>query len=306
VYCHVLGSAAGGGFPQWNCNCPNCDGLRRRTIRAAVRTQSSIAVSDDGLEWALINASPDVLQQIQRFAPLQPARALRDTGIRAIILMDAQVDHTTGLFMLREHTAPLQVWCTGPVREDLTRGNPIFNLQGHYCGVTWNPLPLHDDGFSVPGLPGLHFTALPLTSKAPPYSPHRSEPQAGDNIGLSIADTRSGARLFYAPGLGMMEPHVWQAMQDADCVLVDGTLWTEDEMIRLGVSSKRSRDMGHLPQTGAGGMIEWLDRLPARTRRILIHINNTNRILDEDSEERALLASRAIEVAHDGLSIELR
>ena len=306
MYCHVLGSAAGGGFPQWNCNCPNCDGLRRRTIRAVARTQSSIAVSDDGLDWVLINASPDVLQQIQGFARLQPARALRDTGIRAVVLMDAQVDHTTGLFMLREHSGPLQVWCTEPVREDLTRGNPIFNVLEHYCGVNWNPVPLHADGFAVPGLPGLRFTALPLTSKAPPYSPHRSEPQAGDNIGLSIADTRSGARLFYAPGLGMMEPHVWQAMQDADCVLIDGTLWTEDEMIRLGASSKNSRDMGHLPQTGEGGMIEWLDRLPKRTRRILIHINNTNRILDEDSEERALLASSGIEVAHDGLSIELR
>jgi pyrroloquinoline quinone biosynthesis protein B len=250
-----------------------------------------------------------VLQQIRSFPPLQPARALRDTGIRAIVLMDAQVDHTTGLFMLREHREPLQVWCTEPVREDLTAGNPIFNLLEHYCGVSWHVLPLHadgfDDGFEIPGVDGLRITALPLSSKAPPYSPHRNDPQPGDNVGLSIANTRNGARLFYAPGLGRIEPHVWQAMQEADCVLVDGTLWTEDEMIRLGASAKLSRDMGHLPQTGAGGMIEWLDRLPKKTRRVLIHINNTNRILDEDSEERALLASHGIEVAHDGLSIEL-
>jgi pyrroloquinoline quinone biosynthesis protein B len=166
-------------------------------------------------------------------------------------------------------------------------------------------LPLDPRGFGIPGVPGLRFAALPLSSKAPPYSPHRNDPQPGDNVGLSIGDQRSGARLFYAPGLGRMEPHVWQAMQEADCVLVDGTLWTEDEMIRLGASAKLSSDMGHLPQTGPGGMIEWLDRLPAKTRRVLIHINNTNRILDEDSEERALLASHAIEVAHDGLSIEL-
>ena len=303
--CHVLGSAAGGGFPQWNCNCPNCDGLRKGTIRTAARTQSSIAVSGDGTDWVLINASPDVLQQIRGFAPLQPGRSLRDTGIRAILLMDAQVDHTTGLFMLREHREPLQVWCTKQVRGDLTSGNPIFNLLEHYCGVDWRPLPLDAAGFEMPGIAGLRFTALPLSSKAPPYSPHREDPQPGDNVGLVIADSRSGVRLFYAPGLGRMEPHVWAAMQQCDCVLVDGTLWTEDEMIRLGASAKRSRDMGHLPQTGAGGMIEWLDRLPRETRRVLIHINNTNRILDEDSEERALLAAHDIEVAHDGLAIEL-
>jgi pyrroloquinoline quinone biosynthesis protein B len=213
VFCQVLGSAAGGGFPQWNCNCPNCDGLRKGTIRATARTQSSIAVSDDGLDWVLINASPDVLQQIRSFAPLQPARSLRDTGIRAVVLMDAQVDHTTGLFMLREHRERLQVWCTEPVHEDLTSGNPIFKLLEHYCGVSWNILPLDARGFSIPGVAGLRFGALPLSSKAPPYSPHRNDPQPGDNVGLSIADSRSGARLFYAPGLGRMEPHVWQAMQ---------------------------------------------------------------------------------------------
>lgn len=305
MYCQVLGSAAGGGFPQWNCNCHNCDGLRRGSIRASARTQSSIAVSDDGLDWVLINASPDVLQQIRDFPPLQPARSLRDTGIRAIVLMDAQVDHTTGLLMLREHREPLQIWCTESVREDLTQGNPIFNVLMHYCGVSWNLLPLEAAGFEIPGIAGLRFRALPLASKAPPYSPHRNKPRPGDNVGLGITDTRSARRLFYAPGLGRMEDHVWQAIQQADCVLIDGTLWTDDEMIRLGASSKLSRDMGHLPQTGPGGMIEWLDRLPKQTRRLLIHINNTNRILDEDSEERRLLASHCIEVAHDGLSIEL-
>ena len=278
--------------------------MRKGTIRASARTQSSIAVSGDGTDWLLVNASPDVLQQIRAFAPLQPARSLRDTGIRAILLMDAQVDHTTGLFMLREHREPLQVWCTPQVRDDLSTGNPIFKLLEHYCGVDWRPLPLGGAGFEVPGIANLRITALPLSSKAPPYSPHRHDPRPGDNVGLVIADVRSGRRLFYAPGLGEMEPHVWAAMQQSDCVLVDGTLWTDDEMIRVGASGKRSRDMGHLPQTGAGGMIEWLDRLPRKTRRVLIHINNTNRILDEESEERALLAAHDIEVAHDGLAIE--
>jgi len=305
----ILGSGAGGGFPQWNCNCPMCDGVRKGTIRATARTQSSITVSGDGESWALFNASPDVLQQIRSFPELQPARALRDTAIGAIVLIDAQIDHTTGLYMLREHRQPLELWCTAQVREDLTAGNPVLKVLAHYAGVNWHEVPLAgagaDAGFAIPGVPGLHFTALPLISNAPPYSPHRDRPEAGDNIGVTITAAASGRRLFYAPGLGEMEPHVWEAMQAADCVLVDGTLWTDDEMIRLGASHKTSRAMGHLPQSGAGGMIEWLDRLPATTRKVLIHINNTNPILDEDSRERAMLAARGIEVSHDGMEIAL-
>jgi pyrroloquinoline quinone biosynthesis protein B len=305
VKVRVLGSAAGGGFPQWNCNCPNCDGLRRGTIKARARTQSSIAASGDGENWVLFNASPDVLQQIQGFPALQPARALRDTAIRAILLIDAQIDHTTGLYMLREHRAPHAVWCTRQVREDLTVGNPIFRLLEHYCGVSWQEIPAAGARFVMTGVAGLAFEALPLTSNAPPYSPHRDRPEPGDNIGVTLVDERSGRRLFYAPGLGQMEPHVWAEMQAADVVLVDGTLWTDDEMIRLGASAKTSRAMGHLPQSGPGGMIEWLDKLPASTRKVLIHINNTNPILNEDSPERAELARHGIEVSWDGMEIEL-
>jgi pyrroloquinoline quinone biosynthesis protein B len=304
VKIHVLGSAAGGGFPQWNCNCPNCDGLRKGTLRATARTQSSIAASADGQSWLLFNASPDVLQQIREFPALQPGRALRDTGIAAILLIDAQIDHTTGLYMLREHRHKHALWCTQQVREDLTRGNPIMNLLEHYCGLDWHPLPL-GDSFSMHGLPGLRFEALPLTSNAPPYSPHRDQPEPGDNVGVTLIDVTSGKRVFYAPGLGQMEPQVWAAMQAADVVLVDGTLWTDDEMIRLGASQKTSRAMGHMPQSGPDGMIEWLDKLPAGTRKILIHINNTNPILDEDSPERAELARHGIEVSYDGMDIEV-
>jgi len=304
VRIHVLGSAAGGGFPQWNCNCPNCDGVRRGRIRASARTQSSIAASGDGENWVLFNASPDVLQQIRNFPALQPARALRDTAIAAIVLIDAQIDHTTGLYMLREHRTPWPVWCTPGVREDLSVGNPVFGVLAHYAGIDWRALPLNDR-FSIDGAPGLAFEALSLTSNAPPYSPHRDKPQPGDNIGVTLVDTASGKRIFYAPGLGEMEPHVWVAMQRADCVLIDGTLWTDDEMIRLGASSKTSRAMGHLPQSGPGGMLEWLDRLPRATRKVLIHINNTNPILDEDSPQRAELSARGIEVAFDGMEIAL-
>jgi len=300
----VLGAAAGGGFPQWNCNCRNCDGVRRGTIRTRARTQSSIAVSANGIDWVLFNASPDVLAQIKAIPVLQPARTLRDTGIRAVLLVDGQIDHTTGLLMLREGR-PLQIWCTEMVREDLTTGNPLFHILGHYCGVNWHNLPTAPGNrFSIDGIERLSFTAVPLKSKAPPYSPHREDPHEGDNIGVRITDEHSGKNLFYAPGLGEIEPHLEPFLAQADALLVDGTFWTDDEMIRLGVSSKRARDIGHLPQSGAGGMISVLQPLKA-ARKILIHINNTNPILDEDSPERAQLTRAGVEVAYDGLEINL-
>ena len=300
----VLGAAAGGGFPQWNCNCRNCDGVRRGTIRARARTQSSIAVSVNGMDWVLFNASPDVLAQIKAIPVLQPARAVRDTGIRAVLLVDGQIDHTTGLLMLREGQR-LQIWCTEMVREDLTTGNPLFHILGHYCGVNWHKLPTAaGNHFSIDGIERLSFTAVPLKSKAPPYSPHREDPHEGDNIGVRITDELSGRNLFYAPGLGEIEPHLEPFLAQADALLVDGTFWTDDEMIRLGISSKRARDIGHLPQSGPGGMISVLQPLKA-ARKILIHINNTNPILDEDSLERAQLNRAGIEVAFDGLEINL-
>ena len=278
--------------------------MRAGSPHHQARTQSSIAITSNETDWLLINASPDVLQQIKSFPALQPARALRDTGIAAVLLMDAQIDHTTGLLMLREHRQKLPLWCHPLVREDLSTGNPLFKVLEHYCGVDWQSLPLQS-GFHIPGLQGLQFEALPLISNAPPYSPHRDKPQPGDNVGLTVRDEHSGKRLFYAPGLGQMEPHVWQAMQAADCVMVDGTLWTDDEMITLGASKKTSRAMGHMPQSGPDGMIAWLDQLPKTTRKILIHINNTNPILDESGPQRQTLSAHGIEVAMDGMEITL-
>jgi len=303
MHIKVLGSAAGGGFPQWNCNCRNCDGVRKGTLRARARTQSSIAVSANRTEWVLFNASPDLLAQVRAFPQLQPGRSIRDTAIRAVVLIDAQIDHTTGLLMLREG-APLAVYCTATVREDLTSGNPLFNVLGHYCGVDWHPIAADpDSSFSIGGAEGLSFTAVSLKSKAPPYSPHRNDPQEGDNIGVRIVDRRTGKAVFYAPGLGEIEPRLRGFLAEADCLMLDGTFWTDDELIRLGISAKRARDMGHLPQTGPGGMIEALK--PLRARKILIHINNTNPILDEDSIERGVLNAAAIEVAYDGMEVEL-
>jgi len=260
---------------------------------------------DAGVDGVLFNASPDILEQIRSKPALQPARAVRDSAIAGVVLMDGQIDHATGLFMLRERTAALPLWCTDPVEEDLRQGNPVLRVLGHYCGVQRYRIALDDTPFAVPGVADLEFRALPLSSKAAPYSPHREQPVEGDNIGMRMLDRASGKRVFYAPGLGQITPAVFDAMANADCVLVDGTFWTDDEMPRLGLSRKSARDIGHLPQSGPGGMLEWLARLPPSTRRMLIHINNTNPILDEDSPERTTLARAGVEVCEDGMQIDL-
>ena len=300
----ILGSAAGGGFPQWNCNCRNCSGVRDGSLRAKARTQSSIFVrSDDAADGLLFNASPDILQQIRCNPALQPARQVRDSAIAAVLLMDGQVDHVTGLLMLRERTSPLPLWCTDAVAEDLRTGLPLLPVLGHFCGVERHPIVPDGRIFEVPGLPGLSLRAFALSSKAAPYSPHRDAPVAGDNIGVLISDKNTGRSAFYAPGLGHITPALFDVMCSANAVLVDGTFWTDDEMPRLGLSTKSARSIGHLPQSGPAGMLEWLDQLPARTRRLLIHINNTNPILDEDSPERAVLAAHQIEVCEDQMLI---
>jgi pyrroloquinoline quinone biosynthesis protein B len=304
MHVHVLGSAAGGGFPQWNCNCDNCARFRRREINARARTQSSIAISSDGVNWVLINASPDIRAQIDAFPAFQPARARRDTAIRAVLLMDSQIDHTTGLLTLRESDAPLELYCTDMVYQDLKTGFPVLNMLKHYCGVNWHALPIDGSSFTIPAAETVGFTAVQLSSKAPPYSPHRHDPHPGDNVGLVLKDRTTGSTLFYAPGLGRIEDHLKPFMADANCLLVDGTCWTDDEMRRRGVGRKTATEMGHLYQSGLGGMIEALSKFP-KPRKVLIHINNTNPILDEDSPERAELTRQGIAVAFDGMHIEL-
>jgi len=304
VKIRILGSAAGGGFPQWNCNCTTCAGQRSGTLRAEARTQSSIAVSANGVDWALINASPDIRSQLLAAPEMQPNRALRDTGIKAVVLMDAQIDHVTGLLMLRESKQRLPVYCSARVKADLTSGFPIFNILEHYCGVDWQEIKSDGGAFTIAGIDGIEFTGVPLTSKAPPYSPHRANPAPGDNLGLLMYDRASGKRAFYAPGLGIIEPQVETAATQSDLILVDGTCWRDDEMAQRGVGNKLASEMGHLYQSGEGGMLQWLARFPNR-RRILIHINNTNPILVEDSAERAAVIECGIEVARDGMILEL-
>lgn len=302
----VLGSGAGGGFPQWNCNCSNCHRLRSGELRAQPRTQSSVTVSADDVNWILFNCSPDIRAQLAAFPAMQPGRAIRDTAVAAVVLIDSQIDHTTGLLMLREGR-PIELYCTDMVHQDLTTGFPVLKVLEHYCGVEWHPILFANSktsDFTIPHAEPLRFTAVALRSMAPPYSPHRGDPHPGDTIGVRVEDPRTGRNLFYAPGLGEIELHVRPYLEQADCLLVDGTFWTEDEMIGAGINAKRAQDMGHLPQADEGGMIEVLQPL-RRPRKILIHINNTNPILDEDSAERAALNAAGIEVAYDGMEIEL-
>jgi pyrroloquinoline quinone biosynthesis protein B len=240
VLIRVLGSAAGGGFPQWNCNCRNCRGTRDGSINSAPRTQSSIAISSDGNRWVLCNASPDLHRQISANSKLQPRLGTRHTPIAAVILVDGQIDHTVGLLLLREHRDRLEIWSTEAVREDLTSGLPLLSVLEHYCGVNWHPIAIDGSAFQVPALPGVEITVLPVDGKPGPYSPYRQNPRRGDNVALCFQDTKSGQRAFYAPGLAAITASVREALQSSHCVMVDGTFWRDDEMIAAGVSSKRA------------------------------------------------------------------
>jgi pyrroloquinoline quinone biosynthesis protein B len=298
----VLGSGAGGGFPQWNCNCRNCASVRAGAPGFTARTQSSIAVSGDGAAYALINASPDIRAQILATPALQPGRALRDSAIAGIVVIDSQIDHVTGLLLLRESPKPLQLYCTARVYEDLCSHFPLVPMLEHYCGVEWHEIR-PGTWFGVKGVAGVELLPVALRSKAPPYSPHREHPQPGDNIGLVLRSTASGRRAFYAPGLGEYDDAVAAAVDSAEVVLADGTCWRDDELQTLGVSRQSARDMGHLPQSGSGGTNQLFAGRGGR--RVLIHINNTNPILDEHGVERRELSRLGIEVACDGQLIEV-
>jgi pyrroloquinoline quinone biosynthesis protein B len=304
----VLGSGAGGGLPQWNCNCANCSRARAATNGIKPRTQSSIAISQNGKDWVLVNASPDLLAQLRAHPGMQPGRALRDSGIAAVMLCDAQIDHVTGLLMLRERTSPLPLYATRPVLDDLSSAFPLIPLLGHYCGVEQHAIALGQP-FHIDPLTDVRFTPIAIESAAPPYSPHRNAPVPGDNIALLIESAATGARAFYAPGLMDASDAVVTAMRSAQLVLVDGTFWTDTEMIDLGLSRKHATEMGHLAQCAANdrpGMIALLDTLPATTRKVLIHINNTNPILDPASDAHAIVREHGIEIAEDGMELQVQ
>lgn len=301
----VLGSGAGGGFPQWNCNCRMCAGQRAGTVQASARTQSSIAVSADGQDWVLLNASPDLGAQLRAQPQLRPRSAPRGSPIRAVVLFDSQIDHVTGLLSLREGPR-LDVHCTAEVHEDLRSRLPLLTTLERYCGVDWHPIA-HEEAASPPReVAGLQFSFVQVPGKRPPYADRRDDAALAFNTAAIVCDPRTGRRLFYAPGLAAVGPPEQHWLDACDCVLVDGTFWTEDEMLDQGLGGKRAADMGHLPQSDGPrgpGMLRVLSGSRAR-RRVLIHINNSNPILDDNGPERAELARHGIEVAFDGMEIE--
>lgn len=302
----VLGSAAGGGFPQWNCQCVNCRAVREESAPCQARTQSSIAVSADYEHWFLFNASPDIRTQIGAFPALWPRGAVRRTPIQGIVLSDAEMDHTLGLLSLRETTA-LRVYATASVYTALHEGNPILRTLEAYCQVDWQPMTLeefvplrHVDGVDS----GMRCQAFAtLSTKQAIFSDEANTPLDA-SVGYRIVDERTDRVLVYLPAVQDLNAAVRGQIEDSSCLLFDGTCWYDDEMTRLGIAGKTARAMGHLPIAGVGGSLERLAAL-RRGRTIYIHINNTNPILIENSPERQAVEARGIEVAVDGMEIEI-
>jgi pyrroloquinoline quinone biosynthesis protein B len=306
MWVRVLGSAAGGGFPQWNCNCPNCRGARDGSLPCRPRTQSSIAVSADYRHWFLFNASPDIRSQIEAFPQLWPQGSVRHTPIQAVVLSDAELDHTAGLLALREGRS-LRVYATEWVYTAISRWNPILRTLRAYCEVEWQPVRLQEtlalrgangvdsglacQAFSTAGNKTVAFAADP--------TPH---PEV--TVGYRLTDTRTGRALVYVPGVQEWSAAVRQQLQNCACVLFDGTCWYDDELARLGIGGKTSRAMGHLPVGGADGSLEQLAALDS-ARKVYIHINNTNPLLIENSPQRRAVEARGIEIAVDAMELEV-
>jgi pyrroloquinoline quinone biosynthesis protein B len=296
VWIRVLGSAAGGGFPQWNCGCPGCRAVRDGSRPCRPRTQSSVAVSADRRRWFLLNASPDVRTQIESFPALHP-RDGRATPLEAVLLTDAELDHTLGLLLLREGRG-VDVHSTEAVRDTLVNGTSLLRTLEAYCPVRWHPVVPEADVLLGDGLSYRAFD-VPTTKRAR----FGSQTEKGRVVGYRLTDERSGRSAVYLPGVQSLTA-VRGELDDCACLLVDGTCWHDDELIRLGLASKTSREMGHLPIDGPGGSLEQLTPLPIE-RKIYIHMNNTNPILLDDSPERRTVEQHGMEVAMDGLELRV-
>ncbi len=294
----ILGSAAGGGFPQWNCHCEPCEAARAGE-RARPRSQSSLAIRGDEGPWFLVNASPDARQQLEAL-PTRELNGVRVPPVAGVLLTDAEIDHTAGLLLLRESQAPVRVFGAEGVEHALRSGFPILEVLERYCGAEWQTL--HPE--RARQLEGSSLTVEPFETggDAPRYLDGSDvELQAS---GFVFRDGASGGVVTYVPGLARLDDGVLSRLAASDVVLVDGTFWRDDELALLGISTRSARDMGHLPLSGPDGTLAALERLE-RPRKVLVHINNTNPILLEDSPEREAVRGAGIEVAYDGLEIAL-
>jgi pyrroloquinoline quinone biosynthesis protein B len=293
----ILGAAAGGGFPQWNCHCHGCEASRAG--KAKTLTQSSIAIRANNGDWFLINASPDVRSQIEsmRSQNCFVEEGQRSLPLAGIILTDAEIDHTTGLILLRESSQPLKIYSPVSVKSALTTGYPLLNTLQNYCGVEWIPLALEE---AIPISSDLEIEAFTLSTKPPKYMQGESGQIWG--VGLTIRDRSTGGILTYAPGLATIDGAMQYRLNASDCILIDGTFWTNHELPALGIGSRTALQMGHLPLSE--GSLRKLAQI-ATPRKILIHINNTNPVLIPDSSERQIVENKGIEIGDDGLMFTL-
>ena len=301
----LLGTAAGGGVPQWNCNCAICREARAGSGRVRPRTQSSVSVSADGQHWFLLNASPDIRAQIESAPALQPADGkVRGSPIEAVLLTNADLDHTLGLLLLREG-AKLRVHAPAKVQHALTDGISVAPVLASFCGIKWiepaaETMPLlQRDGSPS----GLLYQAFPVPGHSPRFMKRRVF-QSGHVVGYRITDEKTGGRLLFLPDVAALDEGLIKLLAECEMVLFDGTFWSEDEMRERGVGNLLASDMGHVPISGASGSLKVLADVAAK-HRIYVHINNTNPILLEDSPERAAVMAAGCSIGQDGMEFTI-
>jgi len=294
----VLGSAAGGGFPQWNCRCPVCRLAWAGDPRVRPRTQASLAVSANGEDWILVNASPDLPEQVRRASALHPRGKTRGSPIRAILLTGAEIDQVAGLLSLRERE-PFILYASASALS-LIEGNSVFGVLPP--AMVARRTIRSGESYALPGNLQAEFFAVP--GKAPLYVEGEDPETTSETAGTMGVEIRAGgARLAYIPGAAAVTAEMQRRLGRADVVFFDGTLFKDDEMIATETGRKTGRRMGHMPIDGIGGSLHALEGL--RARRIYVHINNTNPILVEGSPERAHVTAHGWEVAEDGLEVAL-
>jgi len=303
VYVKLLGTAAGGGFPQWNCWCPSCRTARDEPERARPRTQSSVAVSADAKRWFLLDASPDVREQI---ATLPTARGseTRYVPIEGIALTDAELDHTLGIELLREGRA-LHLYATAAVVDTLERDSRVLPVTRAFACVDVTllepggpPAPLrYRDGAAS----GLSVEAVEVPGDPPRFA---SSSEPGHTVGLLVHDGATGGTCAFVPGCGAFDDTLAGRLSGADVALLDGTFFTEDEPQRFGLGDRTATAMGHAPVSGRAGTLARFGRLACR-HKVYTHINNTNLVLLEDSLERRAVERAGVLVGRDGMEFQI-
>ena len=305
----ILGSAAGGGFPQWNCNCRNCHLQRTGALRAKSRTQTQVALSDDGNVWFLLNASPDLRLQVEHTPVLHPRNGSRDSPIAGLILTSLDIDQIAGLLSLRE-LQPISIYCTPSIRRILREDNSVFGMLNRVpqqaCWVDVQP----DQAFALSTVSGassgLRCELFSLGSRCPAYvSPERVSTLKPNEVSMGLMLTASsGSRLAYFPAVPAIDQRLLQQLSTADIILFDGTFWSNDELIQVQGSGASALEMGHVPVSGAEGSLRALAELQG-PRKVFVHVNNTNPMLDESSAAYSEMKAAGWELAEDGWQFSL-